>query len=161
MRLLSNYPDCLVCGQKNSASLKTKFYIEGDKVIAFCTPQACHAGYKGITHGGLLGSILDEALGRIVSNTTKKFVVTGTLEIKYKKSVPIETPLRIEAWMNAEQKRPRFYCEATGEIWNEEKTILYTTATGKFFKVPENKYSEILSSIELEGCHRSVTIEDL
>ena len=161
MRLLPNYPECLICGSIHPTSLKAQFYRDGDKVIATCTPRKCHAGYAGIIHGGLQGSLLDEALGRIVTSITHKLVFTGTLETRYKKPLPVDTNIIIEAWMNPEHRHPALYWEASGEIWNAEKTILYTTAKGKFFKIPDDQFHNIFSTFALEGCPNGVTMDNL
>jgi len=54
--------DCFVCGAHNPHGLRLRFRREGDEVRADFTPQTQHAGFRGIVHGGILSTVLDEAM---------------------------------------------------------------------------------------------------
>lgn len=53
---------CFVCGEKNPSGLHLKFSIQEGKVFTEFTPQKIHQGYKDIIHGGLISTLLDEAM---------------------------------------------------------------------------------------------------
>ena len=161
MRLLSNYPACFICGHQNPTGLHASFYREGDSVLAFCTFQEHHAGYKGIVHGGLISSLLDEALGRIVASITQKMVFTGTLNMRFHRPLITGKEVQVEATMDKEQRHPKLYWQASGKMFDKETKEIYAVAQGKFFKIGEEKYPEIFSSLQIEGCPRAVTMEDL
>lgn len=53
---------CFVCGKKNPSGLHLKFSIQEGKVLTEFIPQKIHQGYKDIVHGGLISTLLDEAM---------------------------------------------------------------------------------------------------
>jgi len=53
---------CFVCGEKNPHGLHLKFSLDNGKVMAEFTPQKIHQGYKDIIHGGIISTLLDEAM---------------------------------------------------------------------------------------------------
>ena len=64
MTKLPNSRHCFVCGLENSYGLKLAFYKDGpDKVICNYTVPHYYEGYPGVVHGGIVTSILDEAVG--------------------------------------------------------------------------------------------------
>ena len=53
---------CFVCGKENPAGLYLKFSLNGGKVLTEFIPQKIHQGYKDIVHGGIISTIVDEAM---------------------------------------------------------------------------------------------------
>ena len=90
----SNYQGCFVCGARNDAGLKLQFQREGDLVVAEFLPQEQFQGFPGVVHGGILASLLDEALSR-TALLYEQWVMTGRLEVRYRRPATsgISTPL--------------------------------------------------------------------
>ena len=61
-----NYSMCFGCGQDNPIGLKMIFGWDGKKIRAEFTPSRLHQGWPDIVHGGILMSVLDEAMGNVV-----------------------------------------------------------------------------------------------
>ncbi len=57
---------CFGCGSENEMGLKLEFHWEGEDYVAPFTAQECHRGYPGVVHGGIIASVLDEAMGRLL-----------------------------------------------------------------------------------------------
>ncbi len=53
---------CFVCGEKNPSGLHLTFSLQEGKVLTEFIPQKIHQGYKDIIHGGLISTLLDEAM---------------------------------------------------------------------------------------------------
>lgn len=53
---------CFVCGENNPSGLNLKFSIHDGKVVTEFIPRKIHQGYKDIIHGGLISTVLDEAM---------------------------------------------------------------------------------------------------
>lgn len=53
---------CFVCGEQNPSGLHLRFSLLDGKVRTEFTPQKIHQGYKDIIHGGLISTLLDEAM---------------------------------------------------------------------------------------------------
>ena len=87
---------CFVCGTDNDESLKTKFYeLENDELLSISTPTPTHQSYPDRVHGGIVSSVLDEAIGRaIMIPEPDAWGVTVELNVKYKKPVPLDKPIR-------------------------------------------------------------------
>ena len=59
----------MTCGKDNPASLGCEYYeLEGGEVATFFVPTELHQGHTGILHGGMSASVLDEVMGRSISN---------------------------------------------------------------------------------------------
>ena len=52
---------CLVCGPDNPIGLKLAFMVDGERCHGEFTSRAEHAGFDGVTHGGIVFSVLDDA----------------------------------------------------------------------------------------------------
>ncbi len=87
---------CFGCGQKNPIGLKIRFRQEDDLYVADFVPLPEHQGYTGITHGGIICTILDEAMGRFIW-AQGYHGLTARLEIRFRKPVPLERPIRVQA----------------------------------------------------------------
>ena len=57
---------CFACGPNNPIGLKLDFQFSGDSYVAKFTPSAQYQGYDGITHGGIVSTLLDEAMAKLV-----------------------------------------------------------------------------------------------
>ena len=94
-----NSRHCFVCGLSNGFGLKARFYEMEDKsLVGLFTPCSEHQGYPGRLHGGIAGTILDEAIGRVIMLTEKEiWGVTIDFSAKYRKPVPLDLELKVIA----------------------------------------------------------------
>jgi uncharacterized protein (TIGR00369 family) len=95
MKLQPNSKHCFVCGLESPVGLKLRFYDNGDgEVRALYTVSDQYNGYPHVVHGGIVAAMLDETGARVLmAKDPDRFMVTATLNIKYRKPVPTETPL--------------------------------------------------------------------
>ena len=95
MRKQPNSRMCFVCGLENPAGLKLKFYESGPgETQARWTAPDRFQGYPGVLHGGIVASLLDEVAGRaVMGGDPPRFMVTVTMDIKYRKPVPLGSEL--------------------------------------------------------------------
>jgi acyl-coenzyme A thioesterase PaaI-like protein len=118
----SDYQLNFVHGLRNPAGLHVQYRLErgdappdadppGVLVTAEWTADAQHMGFPGIAHGGLVGAILDDAIGRVAA-LRHRWVVTGRLDVRYRSAAPVGVPLRIEAWTTRWQRR-----QVSGRAW--------------------------------------------
>jgi acyl-coenzyme A thioesterase PaaI-like protein len=93
--------NCFVCGVENDSGLHMRFFetpadAQPVTVIAEYTVPARFQGWPGVVHGGIIASMLDEVTSRtIFRGDAQRFVVTAKLSIRYRKPVPVETPLKL------------------------------------------------------------------
>lgn len=98
------------------------FYDNGDdEVVSEYTIDSAYQGYPGIVHGGVLAAILDEIVGRIsLIEDFHQFMMSVRLDVKYRKPVPTDMPLRIVG--RREQLSGR-YGRARGMIYLADGTL--------------------------------------
>lgn len=160
-RALPDYPPCHICGKENSHGLRVVYYREDDFVVAdFIVPET-YEGYKGYMHGGSIASVLDEALGRVVTSFKKVFVVTGELNIKYHNPLPTGSQVHVQAEIQKGQREHGRFWIASGKMTDLAGKTLYASSTGKFFPVSKSRSNEILSTLKLQGTDRPVTMDDV
>jgi uncharacterized protein (TIGR00369 family) len=57
-----------------------------------------YEGYPGIVHGGILASILDEAVGRVAMvGDHHHFMMTVNMKVQYRLPIPIDTEIKVIA----------------------------------------------------------------
>lgn len=57
---------CFGCGKKNALGLQLDFKIQGLSSTTKFVFKKHHQGYADIIHGGIITTILDEAMGRLL-----------------------------------------------------------------------------------------------
>lgn len=98
-----------------------------------------YEGYPGVVHGGIIAAILDECGGRAHMSDPRIFMVTAQLNVRYRKPVPIETPLTV---IGKAGKRRGRVAEAHSEILNMNGEVL-AEAEVILVDIPESRLAEI------------------
>ena len=58
---------CFCCGKKNPIGLKLEFEMLPDRTMrTYWTPRPEHQGFKDIVHGGLIATLMDEVMIRLL-----------------------------------------------------------------------------------------------
>ncbi len=88
---------CFVCGSANPIGFQLEFEYdrENKRSNSLVTFREEHQGWDGIVHGGLLGTILDDAMAHAVM-TTGKFGITTRLNLTFRKPVRTGETVYIE-----------------------------------------------------------------
>jgi acyl-coenzyme A thioesterase PaaI-like protein len=134
---------CFICGLENPVGLHLHIYeVEPGVVETTYTAPGHFQGYPGILHGGIVGALIDEISGRAHMGNdpdNPRFMFTAKLEVKYRRNVPVEKPLKIigravrsksrsaEAWAG-------IYDAATNELLAEGKTLSINIPEEQFDK---------------------------
>jgi len=87
----SEFPMCFACGKDNPVGLKLKFVKDGDEARGEFTISELYQGWRGYVHGGIISTILDEAMAYTYFPQIKG--VTARTEIRIRQPVPIGVPL--------------------------------------------------------------------
>ena len=91
MSLESPANRCFVCGPGNPDGLQVRFRLEGDVCRAEFVPARNHGGYDGVTHGGILFSLLDDVMANWVFLQGEQ-CFTARAEVRYRRALPIARP---------------------------------------------------------------------
>ena len=107
---------CFGCGASNPEGLRLRFDVDEGRRSAEATfkPRPEHQGYAGVTHGGIIATLLDEAMLKLCWELGIP-AVTARLEVEIKKPVPVGEELRVRGWIVRDRGRA---VEAEAEITN-------------------------------------------
>ncbi len=125
------YGNCFVCGENNPNGLRLSFEINKERQTLKTTFVASPTfqGWDGIIHGGIISTLLDEAMAKLIYELGYQ-AVTASLEIKFKKPAPILEPLSVYGEITEVSKR---LIKAKAYVAKEDGTIL-ATGTSTFLK---------------------------
>lgn len=128
--------NCFVCGMKNPYGFQVKPEIKngGEFVYIGCTPPEHLQGWANILHGGILSTLLDEAITHVGIGTFDQPAVTAQLEIRFRNPAPT----RVKLHVNAERiKISKRLVEAKAEVTLSDGTLI-ATGRGKVMPVNES-----------------------
>lgn len=116
------YGKCFVCGEDNPGGLRLIFEIDKEKQILKTTfiASSVYQGYNDIVHGGIISTLLDEAMAKLAYELGYD-AVTATLEIRFKKPAPIHEPLKVYGEITEVKRRT---VKARSHVAKEDGTIL-------------------------------------
>lgn len=88
---LPGSPGCVICDNNgsNPRSLGLRIlWNEQDKTVRIpCTPDETWCGYSSIVHGGIVASVLDEAMAWAVKQVSGDWAFTADCNLRFKKAV--------------------------------------------------------------------------
>jgi len=111
---------CFGCGENNPCGLKLKFEWDGKQVRAEFTPTKFHQGWAGIIHGGIITTILDEAMGYVAYYEGIK-CVTSSMQTRFKRPLSIDEPITVTASLTRNARR---YVETEAKITLMDSTLV-------------------------------------
>jgi len=116
--------NCFVCGKNNPNGLQLSFEIDKEKQTLKSTfiASPTFQGWDGLVHGGIISTLLDEAMAKLVYELGYE-AVTASLEVRFKKPVPILEPLSIHGEITEVNKR---LIKAKARVAKKDGTILAT-----------------------------------
>ena len=123
---------CFVCGESNPLGLQLRFHAHGGEVHAEFIPRPEHLGFKGVVHGGLQATVLDEILVWACAVATGRFGYCAELTVRFQRPVRPGEKLSVRARL-VENKRDRIHI-AEAEIRNESGEIC-STGSGKYLPI--------------------------
>jgi uncharacterized protein (TIGR00369 family) len=123
---------CFGCGPANPAGLQLEFLLADDgSVVSFPVVADTFDGHPGYLHGGIIATLLDEAMSKAVRALGKP-AMTRKMDVDYLRPVPSGAPLRIEGRVVRSEGRKHW---AEAAIVDSEGSEL-AKATGLFIQIP-------------------------
>lgn len=122
---------CFACGRENSIGLKLDFTHRPDgEALARWTPAAEHEGWPGVVHGGLLSTVLDEAMSHALLAAGLR-AMTAELRVRFRNAVPPGREVMVKGWV---VERAGRLVEAEATITGEDGAE-YAHGWGRFLSV--------------------------
>lgn len=134
---------CFVCGLANRHGLQVRFFREGElSARATCEPHDMFMGYDGLLHGGVAAALLDEVMIKAVL-AAGKLVVTGRMNVQYRKPVTLGSRLFLEGTVVNQKGRIH---HTLGMLFRDEGVPL-VTASGTYVEVPEGDRERMMAAL--------------
>ncbi len=123
---------CFVCGQDNLGGLRLEFSLdrENKSLSADFTPARTWQGYKGIVHGGIISTVLDEAMTKLAYSLGMN-AVTGKLTVRFKRPLMVGERVRVTGRILKESGRT---VEAGAVVVKDDGTVV-AEAEGLLVKI--------------------------
>lgn len=133
IRTLPEHGWCYVCGKENPKSMGVRWdLLEDQSISTRVTLGLAQQGPPGYAHGGASAALLDEAMGCAVWSAGHQ-VVSVNLQVNYKKPLPLDTTVRVNASIESKDGR---VINALSSISLEDGTIL-VTGHGIYVEAPD------------------------
>jgi acyl-coenzyme A thioesterase PaaI-like protein len=134
---------CYACGDLNPIGLHLDFRVEGDWAIAPFVPRREHQGYPGFVHGGVVGAVLDEAMGWATYGHGI-WAITGKIENRFRGIIPIDEPLEVRGRIKRDRGR---VLTVVAELRDVAGALL-ADGEGLFFRVDGEQAQRIQAAVE-------------
>jgi len=127
---------CFGCGPSNAHGLQLNFKLSSTGKIFICefSIGESFVGPPGHAHGGIIATILDEAMGK-ANKLKSKVALTRHMEVDYLRPVPLWQPLIVEGSVVRTRGRALYN---RGELRNAKGDVL-ARSRGKFLAINAEK----------------------
>jgi uncharacterized protein (TIGR00369 family) len=133
---------CFVCGPDNPEGMRLSFTLDEERSTFLCEFNLGerYTGPPGHCHGGIIASILDDAMGK-VNKLRHVVALTKEMTVEYLKPVPLHQSLRVESREVAVHGRQHVNM---AEIVNKEGEVL-ARGKGIFIAIdPEKMFGKFV-----------------
>ena len=149
---------CFACGKDNPHGMHLKFFLDDDGrcfVSRFRLSERFWGPPKH-AHGGIIATILDEAMGK-VNKLRHVIAVTSKMTVEYLKPVPLGKPLVAVGWEKSVRGRRHINL---AEIRNEKGEVL-ARSQGTFIAVdPHRMFSKYLTKSEIAKLVKQTSVAE-
>ena len=114
---------CFGCGGANDKGMKLTFAQDNERrrIVGRFVLGERYQGGGGMAHGGIIATLLDEAMGKVCRFREVR-AVTAQLNVQYLKPVSVHDEIIVEGWEESEQKGRNLF--HVGEIRNAAGEVL-------------------------------------
>ncbi|HEX4795348.1 MAG TPA: PaaI family thioesterase [Humisphaera sp.] len=142
---LPHSPGCIVCGRDNPHGLQLTLSVDpqSGEVVTEYTSRPHHIGFIGVIHGGVIATIVDEAMVWAATWAGKRFCVCGELNVRYRQIAPVNAAMKISAKIEAVRSR---LIETTATVKGNDGT-LYATASGKYVPIAKEQNQQFVATL--------------
>ena len=130
-----SFDNCFGCGVDNPCGLKLRFEQDGERARAEFTLSERYEGWYGHVHGGILCTVLDEAMAYTYFPETKG--VTARVEVRFRRPAPTGVPMVVTARLT---RRTRKLLETEATISLKDGRVV-AESTGQAYVIYDDKLS--------------------
>ena len=94
----SDLHNCFVCSPRNASGMHMEFYVNEkmDSVVSWYSVPYHLCGWGDVVHGGIVATMLDEAMGWACITILKKFLLSKNIAVDFMKPVFVGREIRVE-----------------------------------------------------------------
>ncbi len=122
---------CFGCGEKNPMGLRLKFTTTPDGVRAPFIPRVEHQGFEDVIHGGIISTVLDEAMAWATA-AAGIWAVTAEMRVRFREPLRVGQATTVAAAIEFQRGR---LVGATAALTLDADDSLIATATATFMRV--------------------------
>ena len=141
---LPYYHGCFGCGRDNPCGVDLRFSYDGEKVSAIYTPKESHLGFQKVVHGGVVTTLLDEAMWWAVAAMYRQNTFTAEIRVEFKHPVEHGSSYTVEGVVKEERRGRVFLTQ--GVVINEKGEIC-AKGSGTFIRAPKEAMEMLLSGL--------------
>jgi len=138
---------CFACGDRNPHGLHMRFEHDPDgpegAVICRYEPREADQGFPGVLHGGVLSTLMDEAMAWAMWAKSRALGVTAKMETRYRQPVEAGAALTVHAVVTEERGR-RIQVEAA--IAAADGSVL-VESSALFLRLPPEEEARVASAL--------------
>ncbi len=112
---------CFACGRENHCGLKLSFTYSNGKITTEFIPSMIYQGYKDIAHGGIIATVLDEAM---IQAAIAEGIMPVTAEINVRFKRPLMVNEKAVAEAEIIRKGPRLIEAQSRLLKTSDGTII-------------------------------------
>lgn len=129
---------CFACGKDNPEGMHLKFVLDepGRRFLCRFRLPRKFQGPPGHAHGGIIATILDEAMGK-VNKLHQVIALTKSMEVEYLRPVPLATPLVVESRELSKRGRRHINAaeikDSSGQVLARSRGLFIAVDAAKMF----------------------------
>jgi acyl-coenzyme A thioesterase PaaI-like protein len=129
----AEYDHCFGCGERNPIGLRLNGFSRADtRVTALFTPRLDYHGFSDLLHGGIVAAALDEIMAWTAILAAEVMVMTGTLDLRYRKPAKVDATFTLEGEL-VERRGRRLQLQ--GRMTDQQ--IVVAEASGLFLAIED------------------------
>ncbi len=147
---------CFACGDRNPHGLHMRLERDPDgdpdagAVLCRYRPREADQGFPGVLHGGVLVTLMDEAMAWAMWAKSAALGVTARMETRYRRPVPSTDDLLVRAHVASERGRR---LEVESRVQDESGATL-AEASALFLRLPPEEESRVAAALGWDAIPR-------
>jgi len=131
--------NCFACGSLNANGLQLDLHVDGERCWTTIELAGRFQGWDGIAHGGIVCIFFDEVMAWSFVDHDN-WGLTARLGVDFKRSVPLEIPIRAEGWVTESRRR---LITTAGRVVDPATGAILATAEATYVAAPEERKREL------------------
>ncbi len=129
---------CFGCGDENPIGLHLQFSPTDGGVTATFVPEPAHQGFDNVIHGGIISSVLDEAMAWATTRAGV-WAVTAEMAVRFKNPLAVGEAATVNARVTEQRGR---IISTSAELTRDRDGTTIATATATFVRVSDTLAAE-------------------